>query len=131
MRECNCCFKSCRTLTKCFVNNSCSWKSCPACINKQIRYGQGNQFLYKCPLCRKESEYHRHSRFSKYVKQNRGALKKILQLQSDYIKHITNKLVQVHLLVSQDSISIVTQPMLLENSSIDSITEDDPNYEFT
>jgi len=114
MRECNCCFKSCRTLTKCFVNNACSWKSCNNCINKQIRYGTGNQFLYKCPSCRTDSEYHRHSRFSKYVKQNRGALRKILQLQSDYIKNITNKLIQVHLLVSQESIAVIAPPEFFE-----------------
>ena len=114
MKECNCCFKNVRHIHRCFVNTSCSWKSCNNCINKQLKYKAGNQFTYTCPQCRKESEYHRHSRFCKWVKSNRGALRRILQLQSDYIKYITNKLIQVHLLVSSDTISIVSAPLVIE-----------------
>ena len=112
MKECNCCYKNCKTLTKCFVNNSCSWRSCNNCINKQIKFENGNQFVYKCPYCRKDSEYHKHCRFSKYVKQNRGALRKILQLQSNYIKYITSKLIHVHMLISQD---MVFDPIYIED----------------
>lgn len=100
MRECNCCMKNVKLLTKCFVNSSCNWKSCNNCINKQINLLESNKYIYKCPSCRKDSDFHKHSRFSRYVKQNRGALRRIMQLQNEYINKMTDKLSKIHLIVA-------------------------------
>jgi len=57
-------------------------------------------YEYTCPQCKKISNYHKHSRFSKYIKQNRGALMKIIQLQNEYIKSLNNKITKVHMIVA-------------------------------
>ena len=96
MKECQCCAKNFRNLTKCFCNTKCTWKSCNSCIVKQIKLVDGVNYEYSCPHCQKVNNYHKHSRFAKFIKQNRSALKKILQLQNDYIKKITEKVNRIH-----------------------------------
>ena len=51
-KECNCCMKRSYNVSKCFVNNTCNWKSCAACIVKQIKMEDILTCKYDCPNCR-------------------------------------------------------------------------------
>lgn len=133
-KECNCCYKNTRTISKCFVNNQCSWRSCNNCINRQIKMTNDMQYEYVCPQCKKTSNYHKHSRFSKYIKQNRAALLKIVQLQNEYIKSLNNKLTKVHLIVASVGLEpdipfhpIQTYPTFIDlhNGAMEEITLND------
>jgi len=69
---------------KCFVNTACNWRSCGGCINKQLKF-KGLDIGYLCPVCRKESILHKHSRFTKYIKGSRTALMKVNNIYRDVI----------------------------------------------
>ena len=85
-KECGCCMKKSYNVSKCFVNKNCSWKSCASCITKQLSMEKELSTYYKCPNCRQESIYRKHSRFTKWLNQNRTALKKVVYLQSKLIR---------------------------------------------
>ena len=91
-KECNCCMKRSYNVSKCFVNNTCNWKSCAACIVKQIKMEDILTCKYDCPNCRQPSEYRKHSRFTKWSHQNRGAMKRIIDLQGKLLRMYDDRL---------------------------------------
>jgi hypothetical protein len=57
-------------------------------------------FIYTCPHCKKQSQFHKHTRFCKYIKSNRAALLKILKLQQEYIGKLNDKMTRIHFIVA-------------------------------
>ena len=84
MKECNCCMKSYQHTYKCFVNNSCNWRTCGGCVNKQLKFN-GLDICYVCPVCRKDNIMGNHSRFTKYLKGSRTALVKINNMYREIV----------------------------------------------
>tara|TARA_R110002051_G_scaffold252415_2_gene311643 strand:+ start:251 stop:661 length:411 start_codon:yes stop_codon:yes gene_type:complete len=85
------------SITRCFVNNKCSWKSCPTCINKQIKIdNESLDIVYDCPQCRKQSVFRNHTRFTRYIKGNRGALLYVYKLQHKYLDELSKRLLQIN-----------------------------------
>ena len=95
-----------RSVSKCFVNNQCTWRTCASCINKQLKFN-GLDAHYECPHCKKESIFYEHTRFTKFCKSNRGTLLKIYKLQQEAIKVCYAKLEEVNALTSPENINYI------------------------
>lgn len=96
-KTCLCCLKDFASITRCFVNNRCTWKSCPSCINKQIKLdNQLMDVVYDCPQCRKQSVFKQHTRFTRYIKGNRGSLLYIYKLQHKLLDEMSKSLATIN-----------------------------------
>ena len=95
-KECGCCMKNSYNTSKCFVNNLCSWKSCYSCITQQIKLKQDMDIIYLCPNCRKESIFNKHTRFTKFCKQNRGALIQMCKLQKELLLKMEDRIQNIN-----------------------------------
>jgi len=99
-RECNVCYKPIKSPVKCFLSKSCDWVSCGSCVNKQVKLKDNYDVCYKCPNCRSESIFNKHSKITKYVKSSRGTLNQVIKLQRVMLQKQEEKINEIHSIVS-------------------------------
>jgi len=99
-RECNVCYKIIKSPVKCFLSKSCDWVSCGACLNKQVKLKDNYDICYKCPNCRSESIFNKHSKISKYIKSNRGTLNQVIKLQRVMLQKQEERINEIYNIVS-------------------------------
>lgn len=109
-RECNICFKNSPHLWRCFINNKCTFRTCACCVGKSLTYNKENlDVVLKCPNCRKESIFNKHTRITKMIKGNRGILLKIYREQREYIQVLQERFANINHYTN--IINITTEPV--------------------
>lgn len=123
-RECNVCFKSGGHLHKCFINNKCSFRMCGSCVGKSLSFNRENlDVILKCPNCRKDSIFNRHTKITKMIKGNRGILLNIFKEQRQFIRELQQRLANVNHYTN--IINLTTEPVIdIAGNEIPSVMTD-------